>query len=78
MQYWINDDTGKVTAREFDDPPFGNLWSEIDQEQYEQLVHPLSRQTTGAGDLATPSEIGADSISKNIAWRDSFTNPPSA
>jgi len=46
MRYYINDDTGKVIAREDDDEPFGKLWSEIDQEYYEQLVNLLSRPTT--------------------------------
>ena len=39
--YWMNIDTGKVTARDFDDPPFGNLWIEITEEEYGDLVHPL-------------------------------------
>jgi len=41
-QYWLNTETGKVTDREFDDPPFGDLWIEITEKEYKQLVHPLT------------------------------------
>jgi hypothetical protein len=29
-QYWQNCDTGKITKREIGDPPYGDLWFEID------------------------------------------------
>ena len=41
-QYWMNADTGRVMARDFDDPPFGNLWIEIDEQEYKQLEYPLT------------------------------------
>jgi hypothetical protein len=60
MQYWLNCDTGHVTARDFEDPPFGDLWIEIDREEYEQLVHPLTppdrEHLTALREAKTPTE----------------------
>ena len=74
MKYYQHGETGRVVATEAE---LIGEWYEIEKDQYEDALHPLSRPTQDAPDLATPSEPGADSISKNIAWRDGFTNPPS-
>lgn len=45
-QYWMNADTGRVTKREIGDPPYGDLWFELDSpEEQEQQVCPYCNGT---------------------------------
>jgi len=47
MRYFQHGETGRVTARE--DEPQGD-WYEIEKDQYEDSLHPLSRPTPHAVD----------------------------
>lgn len=47
MLYYMNVDTGKVIAREVGDEPYGDLWLEIEESEYQDRLHPLSPANTG-------------------------------